>query len=448
MLVEQMGGDAGHDRQGREDPGRVQPGQGRRLPPDRLREPPARRPRTSTTTRRTPARSAPGTTSRRSTSSCPPGKRGRARRRSIRSSTRSRPSRASAAEPRVADRQAPLQAARRRHEPADRARRRRRGPRLRQASDDFKFAAAVAGFGMLLRDSPYKGSLTYAGVLELAEASKGSDRSGYRGGVHRAGPQGRRWRSIGLAIARREPRPSHILHGLNVEASAARQGCRPPARASTAAAKPGMRRRPLRRTSVYSAGRRSTCFSTRQVPRSPPRAAGPWQVAQWAAYRAAPRVASAPAGTGPSGRMRSRAWRKVIRSGGGTGAAPGPENALTRYSRSGGFSSGGTGAPHADHLVELGRPLLLRQAEPRRHLLGVTHQAVVAEREPARRQPLLAIGVVGLGAGPGGRQRAERERRGPQPGRAARIEKIGAFKRPRMRRCRSRSRDIRYGSRG
>src|SRR5262249_4764300 len=33
------------------------------------------------------------------------------------------------------------------------------------ASDDFKFASAVAGFGMLLRGSPYKGSLTYAGVL-------------------------------------------------------------------------------------------------------------------------------------------------------------------------------------------------------------------------------------------------------------------------------------------
>ena len=82
--------------------------------------------------------------------------------------------------PRVAGRQAPVQAARRRHEPADRAGRRRRGPRLRHASDDFKFAAAVAGFGMLLRDSPDKGSLTYPAVLELAEASKGSDRSGYR----------------------------------------------------------------------------------------------------------------------------------------------------------------------------------------------------------------------------------------------------------------------------
>ncbi len=48
------------------------------------------------------------------------------------------------------------------------------------ASEDFKFAAAVAGFGMLLRDSPEKGNLTYPAVLELAEASKGSDRSGYR----------------------------------------------------------------------------------------------------------------------------------------------------------------------------------------------------------------------------------------------------------------------------
>jgi Ca-activated chloride channel family protein len=55
-----------------------------------------------------------------------------------------------------------------------------RGLDYADASEDFKFAAAVAGFGMLLRDSPFKGSLTYAGVRELAEASKGADRSGYR----------------------------------------------------------------------------------------------------------------------------------------------------------------------------------------------------------------------------------------------------------------------------
>ncbi len=54
-------GDAGHHRQRREAPGRVQPGQGAELPPDRLREPAARQAKTSTTTRRTPARWAPAT---------------------------------------------------------------------------------------------------------------------------------------------------------------------------------------------------------------------------------------------------------------------------------------------------------------------------------------------------------------------------------------------------
>ena len=48
------------------------------------------------------------------------------------------------------------------------------------ASDDLKFAAAVAGFGMLLRDSPYKGSLTYDGVLEIAQPALQNDPSGYR----------------------------------------------------------------------------------------------------------------------------------------------------------------------------------------------------------------------------------------------------------------------------
>jgi Ca-activated chloride channel family protein len=49
-----------------------------------------------------------------------------------------------------------------------------------RASTDFKFASAVAGFGMLLRDSPYKGTITWGGVLELAGSSLGSDVSGYR----------------------------------------------------------------------------------------------------------------------------------------------------------------------------------------------------------------------------------------------------------------------------
>jgi Ca-activated chloride channel homolog len=49
-----------------------------------------------------------------------------------------------------------------------------------RASGDLKFAAAVAGFGMLLRDSRYKGTLTFDGVLEIAEATLGDDPSGYR----------------------------------------------------------------------------------------------------------------------------------------------------------------------------------------------------------------------------------------------------------------------------
>jgi Ca-activated chloride channel family protein len=54
------------------------------------------------------------------------------------------------------------------------------GTEYARSSDDFKFAGAVAGFGMLLRESPYKGTLTYAGVLELAGSCVGRDVSGYR----------------------------------------------------------------------------------------------------------------------------------------------------------------------------------------------------------------------------------------------------------------------------
>ena len=48
------------------------------------------------------------------------------------------------------------------------------------ASENFKLAAAVASFGMLLRDSPHKGSTTMGSVLELATEVKGEDRHGYR----------------------------------------------------------------------------------------------------------------------------------------------------------------------------------------------------------------------------------------------------------------------------
>ena len=47
-------------------------------------------------------------------------------------------------------------------------------------SENFRFSASVALFGMLLRDSQYKGVGDYKMVLNLAERSKGSDMEGYR----------------------------------------------------------------------------------------------------------------------------------------------------------------------------------------------------------------------------------------------------------------------------
>ena len=49
-----------------------------------------------------------------------------------------------------------------------------------QASEDFRFAAAVAGFGLVLRGSQYRGELTLGAVQELAAASRGADENGYR----------------------------------------------------------------------------------------------------------------------------------------------------------------------------------------------------------------------------------------------------------------------------
>jgi len=49
-----------------------------------------------------------------------------------------------------------------------------------QASEDLKFAASVAGFGMILRQSDHKGTATFDGVLEIAEEGLGDDRYGYR----------------------------------------------------------------------------------------------------------------------------------------------------------------------------------------------------------------------------------------------------------------------------
>ena len=51
---------------------------------------------------------------------------------------------------------------------------------LDAASEDSRFAAAAAAFGMLLRNSAYVGEYTYADVLRLARRSLGADTHGYR----------------------------------------------------------------------------------------------------------------------------------------------------------------------------------------------------------------------------------------------------------------------------
>ncbi|NEU84325.1 VWA domain-containing protein [Nostoc sp. UIC 10630] len=48
-------------------------------------------------------------------------------------------------------------------------------------STNLRFAAAVATFGMVLRDSEYKGNANYDLVMELATQGKGEDQEGYRG---------------------------------------------------------------------------------------------------------------------------------------------------------------------------------------------------------------------------------------------------------------------------
>ena len=56
------------------------------------------------------------------------------------------------------------------------------GNSLADASDDLRFAAAVAAFGMRLRKSEYIADYPLEGILELAQESTGFDPNGYRSG--------------------------------------------------------------------------------------------------------------------------------------------------------------------------------------------------------------------------------------------------------------------------
>ena len=54
------------------------------------------------------------------------------------------------------------------------------GKPLEQTSADFRFAASVAGFAMLLRESDYLGAFGWNDCLALAKQARGMDEQGYR----------------------------------------------------------------------------------------------------------------------------------------------------------------------------------------------------------------------------------------------------------------------------
>jgi len=49
-----------------------------------------------------------------------------------------------------------------------------------ETTDRYRFSAAVAAFGMILRDSKFKGNATRADVISLASGARGEDPDGYR----------------------------------------------------------------------------------------------------------------------------------------------------------------------------------------------------------------------------------------------------------------------------
>ena len=54
------------------------------------------------------------------------------------------------------------------------------GVKFSKTSNNFRWSAAVAEFGMLLRESKFKGDSTFDGVIEMAKGSMGKDDFGYR----------------------------------------------------------------------------------------------------------------------------------------------------------------------------------------------------------------------------------------------------------------------------
>jgi Ca-activated chloride channel homolog len=69
-----------------------------------------------------------------------------------------------------------------------------------RASTDLRFIASVASFGMLLRESEYRGNSSAAQVLEEARAALGNDKGGYRAQFIQLVEQ---WRALGITAGER-----------------------------------------------------------------------------------------------------------------------------------------------------------------------------------------------------------------------------------------------------
>ena len=52
---------------------------------------------------------------------------------------------------------------------------------IEEASENLRFSAAVAGFGMFLRESEFIGDFTLPQIINMAKGAKGDDEEGYRG---------------------------------------------------------------------------------------------------------------------------------------------------------------------------------------------------------------------------------------------------------------------------
>ena len=51
---------------------------------------------------------------------------------------------------------------------------------LEETSDNFRFSASIAEFGLILRNSEYKENATMQEVIALAKGARGEDEEGYR----------------------------------------------------------------------------------------------------------------------------------------------------------------------------------------------------------------------------------------------------------------------------